>query len=63
MRQHNIRMLVVSICVRPTRYLYTLSLAVIFDVTSLMQDDTRSMKASAAVANSNSEPEEIAASI
>lgn len=49
--------------VLPTGYLYTLGRAAIRDVTSMTHDDTRSMKASAAVANSDSEPVEMAAYI
>lgn len=54
---------IVSMRVRPTGYLYTLGLAAIRDVMSMTTEDTRSMKASAAVANSESEPVEMAAYI
>lgn len=42
----------VSILFRPTGNLYTLGRAAMREVMSMMNDDTRSMKASAAVANS-----------
>lgn len=60
-KQQNMMIPIVSIRVRPTGYLYTLGLAAMRDVMSMTIDDTRSMKASAAVANSDSEPVDMAA--
>ena len=51
----------VSMRVLPTGYLYTEGRAAIREVTSMTHEDTRSIKASAAVANSDSEPVEMAA--
>jgi hypothetical protein len=55
-KQQNIMMPIVSIRVRPTGYLYTLGLEAKREVTSMTQEDTRSIKASAAVANKDREP-------
>ena len=55
-KQQNMIMPIVSIRVLPTGYLYTLGLDAIREVTSMTTDETRSMNASAAVANSDKEP-------
>ena len=60
-KQQNMMMPIVSMRVLPTGYLYTLGRAAMRDVMSMTTEETRSMKASAAVANSDSEPVETAA--
>lgn len=62
-KQQNMIMPIVSMRVLPTGYLYTLGRAASRDVTSITHDDTRSIKASAAVANNDSEPVDMAAYI
>jgi hypothetical protein len=62
-KQQNIMIPIVSIRVRPTGYLYTLGLAAILEVASITHDDTKSMNASAAVANNDRDPVETAAYI
>jgi hypothetical protein len=62
-KQQNMMIPIVSMRVRPTGYLYTLGRAAMRDVMSITTEETKSMKASAAVANSDSEPVEIAAYI
>lgn len=54
---------IVSILVRPTGYLYTLGLTAMREVISMTTEDTRSIKASAAVAKRDSDPVETAAYI
>ena len=62
-KQQNIMIPIVSILVLPTGYLYTLGRAAIRLVMSMTNEETRSMKASAAVANNDSDPVEMAAYI